>query len=149
METPEFRWMAPFLVALADVPNVSAACRTAGISRVQAYARKNADPEFAAAWEDALDQSVDDLVGAMYRRAKNGVREPVYHNGVRCGSKLRYSDTLAIFLAKCHRPGVYGDRVAQEHSGELTVKVEYEDVDPPFAPPPPGPAPRDGGSEPV
>lgn len=85
-------WAPGFLVALARSPNVAGACRAAKITRKAAYDHRHADPEFAAAWDDALDEAIDALVGSCYRRA------------------VKDSDTLAIFLLKCHRPEVYGDR---------------------------------------
>jgi len=104
-------WVPDFLAALALSPNVALACRTAGVSRVTAYDLRHADAAFAAAWQEAVDESTDELVGEMYRRAKDGVPEPVYYKGEVCGHILRYSNTLAIFLAKAHRPGVYGDKL--------------------------------------
>jgi hypothetical protein len=85
-------WESKFLEALSSEPNIAGACRTAEIGRTTAYDHRHADPEFAAAWQEALDESVDELVGSCYRRA------------------MKDSDTLAIFLLKCHRPEVYGDR---------------------------------------
>jgi hypothetical protein len=84
-------WPA-FFQALAKVPNVTAAARAAGCAPKTAYAHRNADPEFAAAWDDALRQSTDEMIGTAYKRA------------------MRSSDVLMIFLLKCHRPEVYGDR---------------------------------------
>lgn len=121
-------WVSTFLTALSFSPNVSAAARAAGVTRQAAYLHRQADPEFAAAWDDAVDQSTDELVGEMYRRAKDGVREPVFFMGDVCGHKQKYSDTLAIFLAKAHRPDVYGDKVTQEHAGEIRVIVDYADL---------------------
>jgi hypothetical protein len=113
MSTP-FEWAPTFLETLAKSPNVSAAARAAGVSRESAYKHRKADPDFALAWDDALAESTDELVGECYRRAREGVEEPVFHNGEECGSKLRFSDTLAIFLLKAHRPDVYVDRIKQD-----------------------------------
>jgi hypothetical protein len=117
------KWRKPFLAALAESPNVAAACRTAKVSRETAYLHKRTDPEFAAAWQSALDISTDDLVGEMYRRAVHGVERPVYQQGKLCGTERHYSDALAIFLAKTHRPGVYGDRL------KLDAKIIQPDAE--------------------
>lgn len=110
-------WTEAFLNALAKVPNITAAARAAGISRRGAYDRREADPEFAAAWDDALEQSTDALVGAAYRRAFEGTEEPVFYQGEECGMVRRFSDRLAMFLLKAHRPQVYGDKSQVEMSG--------------------------------
>ena len=119
-------WTPKFLASLSASPNVTEACRAAGISRMGAYKRRNQDEEFAASWDDALEQSTDALIGEMYRRAFKGCERNVYYRGDVCGKLVEYSDTLAIFLAKAHRPEVYGDKLRQEvaTSGEITIVHE-------------------------
>ena len=104
-------WKPDFLAALALTPNVAAACREAGITRKGAYLARDADPEFKAAWQEALDESTDELVGEMYRRAVQGTQKPVYQGGELVGYVQEYSDYLAKFLAMSHRRDVYGDQV--------------------------------------
>jgi hypothetical protein len=99
-------WTTGFLAALEQSPNVSAACRAVGIGRRTAYDRRESDPEFARDWDDALQTAVDDLVGKTWKRADE-------------------SDTLAIFLLKCHRPQVYGDRSKVELSGPDGGPMEF------------------------
>jgi hypothetical protein len=53
------RWQATFLRSLRHNPNVTAACRAAGVSRFTAYKHREDDETFAAKWEDALNASVD------------------------------------------------------------------------------------------
>lgn len=110
-------WAPAFLAALAASPNVSAAAKAAGIDRKTAYNRQKSDPDFAAAWDDALGQSTDNLVGEAYRRAFAGNEKAIYHNGTPVGSVCEYSDTLTIFLLKSHRPAVYRDKHQVEVSG--------------------------------
>ena len=98
---------AKFLEHLALSANVTASSRKAGFDRKTAYAHRAADPEFAAEWEDALEQSIDDLEGEARRRAVDGVAEPVVSMGRVVeivgddGNKTplmirKYSDTLMI-----------------------------------------------------
>lgn len=86
-------WHPKFLKALAERPIITRAARKAGITRATAYNHKNADPEFRAAWEEALEEGVDGLVDCAWGRALDGE-----------------SDTLTIFLLKNHRREVYGDK---------------------------------------
>jgi hypothetical protein len=105
-------WKPLFLAALAKAPNVSAAARTAKIDRTTAYSARAHNPDFAAKWDEALEEAIDDLVGECYRRARRGTKRPVFYEGQPCGFVREYSDTLAIFLLKAHRRAVYGDRPA-------------------------------------
>jgi hypothetical protein len=126
-----FEWTGPFLLQLASSPDVSAAAAVAGVSRTMAYKHRDADPEFAAAWQDALDASTDGLAGEAYRRARHGTEKAVYYRGEECGRVREYSDTLAIFLLKAHRPEVYGAKVDVTSGGKpvpiLTVQVVRPD----------------------
>ena len=106
-----FEWVTDFLASLALTPNVAEACRQAGITRKAAYDHRAGDEHFAKLWDDALAESTDELVGEAYRRAKEGVDRPVFYKGEECGKVREYSDQLAIFLLKAHRPAVYGDRL--------------------------------------
>jgi hypothetical protein len=105
-------WEPLFLAALAKAPNVSAAARAAKIDRTTAYSARGRNPDFAAKRDEALEAAIDDLVGEAYRRARRGTKRPVFYAGKPCGFVREYSDTLAIFLLKCHRPSVYGSKPA-------------------------------------
>jgi hypothetical protein len=71
----------------------SASCKAAGITRRCAYNHKASDLDFAAEWEDNLQQAADVLEEEATRRAMAG------------------SDLLLIFLLKGLRPEKYRERV--------------------------------------
>ncbi len=98
-----------FLKSLAHSVNVARACRTAGIPRRTAYHWRSADPRFARRWDDALDDGIDLLEAELHRRAFEGVEKPVWHKGEQVGTVRHYSDALAMFLLKAHRPARYRD----------------------------------------
>lgn len=104
-----------FLAALAETGIVKRACEAVGIVRQTAYNRYDNDAEFAKGWDAALKIGVTALEDEAHRRGFEGVDEPVFHQGVRCGSVRKYSDTLAIFLLKAHKPEKYRERF--EHTG--------------------------------
>jgi hypothetical protein len=81
-----------FLAQLRLCPNVSAASRAAGISRSAAYAWKRDDEAFAAEWEDAENEALDDLEQVAWERAKD------------------QSDRMMEILLKAHRPDKYVER---------------------------------------
>ena len=103
-------WKFKFIAAMEQSPSVSRAARIAGIARPYAYEARKADPVFAEAWADARQYSIDGLEAEAFRRAKDGVEKPVYHQGVQVGSFREYSDQLLIFLLRAHKPKVYGRR---------------------------------------
>jgi hypothetical protein len=140
-------WQVDFLASLALTPNVAQACREARVTRAGAYKAREADPEFAAAWDAALEESTDDLVGEAYRRAREGTVKPVYYKGEKCGGIREYSDTLAIFLLKAHRRSVYGDKVQTDLTSQgnpVSTVLYFPDNGRQNADVPPGPAPPAG-----
>jgi len=52
------------------------------------------------------------------RRARDGVEEPIFHQGKNVGTVRKYSDTLLIFLLKSHKPERYNPPQKQEHTGK-------------------------------
>jgi hypothetical protein len=134
--TPEK--LIAFCAVLAETANVSMAIRGAGLSRAGAYTWRKEEPEFAKAWDEALAIGVESLEDEANRRAFHGVDEAVFHQGEPTGHfqdadgrpceksdpgarwvpnvLKRYSDTLAIFLLKAHKPLKYRERY--EHTGK-------------------------------
>lgn len=100
--TPEK--LTAFCAALAETGNVSLACQAVAISRQTAYEWRDEIPDFAKAWDRALRIGMSGLEDEALRRAKDGIEEPVFYLGEKCGSVRKYSDTLTIFLLKAHDP---------------------------------------------
>lgn len=101
------------LAELAQGYSVSAACRAQGIDRHTYYDWYNADPEFRALADEALNAGTDRLEDAALNRA------------------LLESDTLTIFLLKSRRPDIYREpKQVIEHVGkdETPLKVVFERV---------------------
>ena len=76
-------------------------------SRTRVYALRKANADFAAAWDDALDEAVDMLELKACRRAIEGVAHPVFYRGRVVGEIRRHSDTLLMFLLRALRPQRY------------------------------------------
>lgn len=128
-------WREPFLRALGNVPVVREAARAAGVTRSTAYKARKADPEFARAWDEALENGIDCAELEAFRRAVVGYEEPVVFQGrltyieardpTAPGGVLlddngkpvlvaltirRYSDRLLEVILKGRRKSVYSDR---------------------------------------
>lgn len=90
---PPTSWQAQFIAALRDNGNVADACRRAKVDRSTAYRERHRSKTFAALWEDALEDAVDELERIANWRAR------------------MTSDTLLIFLLKAHRPDKYRETI--------------------------------------
>lgn len=103
------RKQAVFLDVVRSTGNVSAGARAAGVLRAQVYSHRRKDKAFRAAWDSALQGALDDLEGALRRRAVDGVEKAVYYGGKKCGASVSYSDNLGMFLLRGRRKDVFGD----------------------------------------
>jgi hypothetical protein len=97
-----------------------------------AYNWRKTDEEFAKEWDMALEEAIDSLEQEAWRRARDGVDDPVIHKGmmtmhvvtdpltgeetVQPLTVKKYSDRLMEVLLKAHRPK-FRDKV--EHSGKV------------------------------
>ncbi len=112
---------ALFLEALHNGAPISLAAKAAAYGRTSIYQWRKDDPDFAAAWDEALDEGTDLLEDEALRRAKDGVDEPRFYEGRICGYVRKYSDTLLIFLLKARRPEKYADRAGHQLADNITV----------------------------
>jgi hypothetical protein len=127
-KTPE-QWET-FLTVLHETSNASRACEAAGISRLCAYDRRDADPDFAALWLKAKFRGQERMIEEVERRAFEGVKKPLFWQGsrireynpetdtVEAVDVREYSDALAALLIKSYRPEQFKDRT------EVTTKNE-------------------------
>lgn len=111
--TPEKR--AAFLEALGKTASVTRACKVVRLGRTAIYDWRNADEDFAKAWDTAVERGTDALEDEAVRRAHEGTLKPVYQGGKKVGTIREYSDTLLIFTLKARRPEKYKDRAVVEH----------------------------------
>lgn len=101
-------WMVPFLRTLNETGNVRRACEAAGVCRQAAYYFRRKHRRFAAAWAEAMENSIDLLEEAAWERAKDN------------------SDTLLRFLLQGRRADVYGEVIRHQHEGDLGLRLVEE-----------------------
>ena len=121
-------WPDKFVAALRELPNVSFACRKAGIVRMTAYQRRASHPDFAAAWDDAMQQGIDALEEAAMERATKGVKRGVWLRGPKGNPKrvetiYEASDQLAMFLLKGNRPDRYREPKGTDLSAQIVTQT--------------------------
>lgn len=126
--TPE--QLDKFLELLREVPNVSRAARTLNLTPKAFRHHKAKNPEFAEAWDDAIEEGIEKCEAEVHRRAFEGTEKPVTFQGVITDTYREYSDTLAMFLLKAHRPDKYRERVDQNITGGLSLTVATGVPDP-------------------
>ena len=76
-----FKWREPFLAALRQWPVMQHACDAVGVDRSTAWRAMQADKDFKAAVEDAMESGIDRAEQEAFRRAVVGFEEPVVHQG--------------------------------------------------------------------
>lgn len=114
---------ARFLEHLAQTANVTASAEFGGAARRTFYDHREADKEFAAAWDEAFEVAVDAEEAEARRRAMQGVSRPLVSGGKVVkdddGKTImitEFSDTLMVLRLKAHRPK-YRDKSSVEMSG--------------------------------
>jgi hypothetical protein len=85
------------------------------------YQRRTRNPAFAAEWDKVNELIKFQLEEEAYRRGVLGYEEPVYYQGVKCGSITKYSDSLLRFRLKAEMPEKYNP------IHKLTVDVSSSD----------------------
>lgn len=73
-------WVHPFLVNLERTGNVSRSAQLAGVTGGAAYQKRKTDGDFAAAWDQAIEDHTDRCEEELTRRAF-GYEEPVVYQG--------------------------------------------------------------------
>lgn len=105
-----YDWKAVFLAALAEVPVVVHAAKAAGVNRSTAWRAREEDPEFAKAWDAAMEEGIDRAEQEAFRRAVTGYEKPVWYKGELVGTETVHSDALLALILKGRRKKVYAER---------------------------------------
>ena len=132
--TPPRKWRTVFLRELAVDGNRRRAAEVAQVDHSTVYEHRHRDSEFRTAWDAAIDQAAEYLEAEAWRRATEGVEEPltsakglIYGEDGAPVTVRRYSDHLMGLLLKAARPSKYRDNVhvtAQQQQLGITVVLE-------------------------
>ena len=107
MTTRARQWEKQFLASVARHCNITQAAKDAGIARRTAYGRRDASPDFAEKWDDAIEEAIDAIEIAVYTESLGGDMQ-----------------TARWFLSR-RRPQVWGDKLSLEHRGKDGGPVEF------------------------
>ncbi len=121
-----------FLKAYANTFSVAAAAEATGITRTCHYNWFRTNPKYRQAFEKRKEEAGSYLEAEAIERAGEGWDEPVYYQGVPCGTVRRFDSGLMQFLLRGMMPAKYGAKT--ELSGPagapLQAKIEVVFVDP-------------------
>jgi len=125
-KTTDTSWHKLFLESLRNHGIVRQACKEAVVGRRTAYTHRDRFPEFAAQWEDALEDHRDIVRAEVIRRGIQGVDKPIFYQGERVDTVKEYSDRMLELHAKALCPE-YREKHQLEHTGPggggLTVTI--------------------------
>lgn len=80
-------------------------------------------PAFGEQVDFALEMFNAKLEEAAVERAVEGVDEPVFYQGMECGSKKKYSDDLLKFLMQANNPQKYGKADSKTGGAPIVVQI--------------------------
>ncbi|WP_174522615.1 hypothetical protein [Novosphingobium lentum] len=120
---PTPKWVRPFLAALADTSNVSAAARKAGIATSAVYERRRADSDFNRRWQVALCEGYDNLEMELLHRLRTG--EVKVALGARKGSRS-FDNATALRLLAAHRDSTTRSRALRDNVDAATIRASID-----------------------
>lgn len=80
-------------------------------------------PAFGEQVDFAIEMFNAKLEEAAVERAVEGVDEPVFYQGMECGSKKKYSDDLLKFLMQANNPQKYGKTDTKTGGAPIIVQI--------------------------
>lgn len=117
------KWMKPFLAALANTSNVSAAAREAKIDTSTVYDRRRHDAGFAREWQVALCEGYDNLEMDVLYRLRTGELRPV------AGAKRavrQYDNATALRLLAAHRESTVRARAIRDNVSAAEIRASID-----------------------
>ena len=89
-----------FLRALSLTGQLNKSATAVGVSPSTVRKLQKADPDFADAYQEALDEYREWVEREVVRRAVEGWDEPVFQKGEQVGEVRKHSDALLMMLMK-------------------------------------------------
>lgn len=110
-----------YLMYLSVLGNRTRAAQATGVCQATVFLWRREDDNFRRQFMVALDIASELHEDELFRRASEGVLEPVFQGGQMIGSIRKFDTTALIFALKGAMPDKYADRQKVDHSGEINV----------------------------
>lgn len=118
-------WKPTFFAELKKWGVVAHAAREAGISTARVRQLRKENPEFAAAYAEAIEEIVATMEVVARQRALVGVRTPVLFQGKVVHHINEVDSSMLRWLLARLKPEVYGEKaeLRLKHEGEIDLNV--------------------------
>jgi hypothetical protein len=103
---------------------VQAAADAAGVARSTVYAARDAEPDLAAAWDEAKDAAIDDAEDLLFSLAIGRVKRPVFYQGKRIGEEPVYSEGALFKYLEGKRRATWGRKAEITGAGGGPLKLQ-------------------------
>lgn len=100
-------WVGAFLVAVSEGHSARRACEIAGVSRASVFTERDCNPDFKAAWEEAIRSGTDGFEDVAGDRAKEK------------------SDLLMMFLLKSRDPARFNEKAQATKGNAISISIEH------------------------
>jgi len=117
------KWMKPFLAALADTSNVSAAARKGKVDTSTVYDRRRQDAEFAREWQVALCEGYDNLEMDVLYRLRTGELRPA--TGAKRAVR-QFDNATALRLLAAHRESTTRSRAIRDNVSAADIRASID-----------------------
>ncbi len=127
-----------FLAAYRKLGDITAAAEVAKIDRSLHYYWLRSSEKYKAAFARACAafnqlrlELVDAIEAGALKRAREGVLEPVFYQGIKCGAVRRWPEGTVQFLLRAHKPAIYGVRaeITGANGGPIATAIQVRFVD--------------------
>lgn len=117
------KWMKPFLAALANTSNVSAAARKGKVDTSTVYDRRRQDAEFAREWQVALCEGYDNLEMDVLYRLRTGELRPA--TGAKRAVR-QFDNATALRLLAAHRESTTRSRAIRDNVSAADIRASID-----------------------
>jgi hypothetical protein len=121
--TPEFK--EAFIDMLQQLPIITEVCKILQVSPSSVMDERDRDLEFDRRVKEAQGIGYGGLEAEALRRARDGVLEPVFHQGMEVGRVRKYSDKLLMFLLRGYKPARFNPGVKIDAGGTEKVTLNF------------------------
>ena len=115
-----------FLKYYDELWTVGRAAKEAKVSRRTVYEWRDKDEQFLKDYEDVQASIIEQIEAEAYRRACQGVDEPIYYLGQKVDVVKKYSDRLLTVMLGALAPDKYRERRDVTHSGKIELDVNWD-----------------------